>query len=114
MQYPDHYRLPETHSQAAWGLSQGLLLWQSLGTAGCEGEVWQTGDCRGGKREGLVASEQVLGQEFGQEIRAGRAEAAADPLGSEEASEHILDLKGNIQVKTGFNTHTFTPNVQLL
>lgn len=44
----------------------------------------------------------MLGQEFGQEIQAGRAEAAADPLGSEEASEHILDLKGNIQIKTEF------------
>lgn len=49
-----------------------------------------------------MASEQVLGQDFGQEIWAGRAEAAVEPLGSEEASEHILDLKGNSQVKIGF------------
>lgn len=49
-----------------------------------------------------MASEQVLGQAFGQEIHAERDEAAADPLGLEETSEHILDLKGNIQVKTGF------------
>lgn len=48
-----------------------------------------------------MASEQVMEQEFGQEIQAGRAGAAADPLGSEEASTHILDLKGNIQIKTG-------------
>lgn len=102
MQCPDHCWLPGRCSQAAWGLSQGLLLWQGLGTAGGEEEVWQKGDSKGGKRERLGASEQVMGQEFGQEIHAGRAEAAADPLGSEEASQHILDLKGNIQIKTGF------------
>lgn len=50
-----------------------------------------------------MALKQVLDQEFGQETQAERAEGADDPLGFEEASEHILDLKGNAQVKTGFN-----------
>lgn len=74
-----------------------------MGTAGVEGGVWQREDCKGGKQEGQVASEEVLGQEFGQEIQVGKSEAAVDPLGSEEASEHILDLKDNVQVKIGVN-----------
>lgn len=62
-------------------------------TTGGEGEVWQREDCKEEKQEGLVALKQVLGQEFGQ---AERAETAADLLGSEVASEHILDLEGQI------------------
>lgn len=47
-----------------------------------------------------MASKHVLDQEFGQETQAERAEGAGDPLGFEEASEHILDLKGKMSSST--------------